>query len=313
MVRAHWRYGFVAVGFLAGLASALIASGVRADLFVSSDGLGTVLQYDENTGNFITDFVGGGVGGARGVLIGPDGNLYAASSSHNSILRYDPTGSLVDIFVTGGTELSGPRGIIFGPDGNLYVSSKNTSSVVRYNGTSGLLMDTFVHAGSGGLNGPRGLVFGPDGNLYVASFGDVSGAMSAAVLRYNGNTGAFMDIFATDSASNSTNGINGLTFGPDGNLYVTKGSSDTIIRYNGSTGQQIDYFVQGNGIPGDPNGILFGPDGNLYVGDLTHGGVIRFDGTTGDLIDLFVDPTTSGNVTYMTFSKTDPVTLNYKP
>jgi hypothetical protein len=162
MVRAAWRYGFVAVGFLVALVSAFVASGVRADLFVSSDSIGTVLQYDQNTGNFIADFAGGGIGGTRGVLIGPDGNLYLASSSLNSILRYDPTGNLIDIFVAGGSELSGPRGIIFGPDGNLYVSSKNTSSVVHYNGTTGLLMDTFVAAGSGGLNGPRGLVFGPE-------------------------------------------------------------------------------------------------------------------------------------------------------
>jgi streptogramin lyase len=305
---------FLSVGLLAGVLTAFEASAARADVFVSSDSNNIVVQYDQSDGTFLSIFAQGqGLGSPRGVLVGPDGNLYVGNNSGNNVLRFSGTdGTFLDVFASGGG-LNGPRGIIFGPDGNLYVSSKNSNSVVRYNGTTGQFIDVFIPAGSGGLNGPRGLVFGPDGNLYVGSFGDINSPMLAAVLRYNGTTGVFIDMFATDPASNTSNGINGLTFGPDGNLYVTKGGSDTIIRYDGHTGQQIDFFVQGNGIPGDPNGILFGPDGNLYVADLSRGGVIRFDGTSGDLIDMFVTPDIVGNVSYFTFTKTDPTSLLYKP
>src|SRR5207248_2345910 len=100
------------------------------------------------------------------------------------------TGLLIDTFITPLGELSNPSGIIFDPDGNLYVSSQATNSVPRYDGKTGLYIDDFVPAGSGGLNGPRGIVFGPDGNLYVGS------SNTGQVLRYHGATGEFMGIFA---------------------------------------------------------------------------------------------------------------------
>ena len=48
-----------------------------------------------------------------------------------------------------------------------------------------------VFASGSGLDAPNGLVFGPDGNLYVSS------ANTDQVLRYNGNTGAFIDVFVS--------------------------------------------------------------------------------------------------------------------
>ena len=67
-----------------------------------------------------------------------------------------------------------------------------------------------VYAGNGGLGGAFGLTFGPDGNLYVTAqfFTAVPG-----VLRYNGTTGAFMDVFVAGQ-------FNVPAFGPDGHLYV---------------------------------------------------------------------------------------------
>ena len=65
-------------------------------------------------------------------------------------------------------------------------------------------MGVFVTAGSGGLSGPIGMTFGPDLNLYVTSFS------SNQVLKYNGQTGAFLSVFANV-------GLNGpyeLTFYP---------------------------------------------------------------------------------------------------
>jgi sugar lactone lactonase YvrE len=211
-------------------------------------------------------------------------------------------------------ELRSPRSLIFGPDGNLYVGSK-TGSIARYSSVDGSFMDLFVDRNSGGLIGPRGLVFGPDGNLYVSSYN------TGQVLRYDGTTGAFVDVFT--SGGDLAN-PQGLTFGPDGNLYVAKAdpSPPTILRYD-ATGQFMDVFVppEANGGLVDPNGVLFGPDGNLYVGDQNDvagksgGGVYRYDGQTGQFIDNFI-PLSSGVIsgaTYMTFTKTDPMTLKYKP
>ncbi len=54
-------------------------------------------------------------------------------------------------------------------------------------------------------------MFGPDGHLYVNS------EHTNNVLRYDGATGAFIDVFASGGGIDESEGIG---FGPDGNLYV---------------------------------------------------------------------------------------------
>ena len=62
-----------------------------------------------------------------------------------------------------------------------------TDSVLRFDETSGTFLGVFASGPE--LQQPSGLVFGPDGNLYVASHGP------NPVVRYDGTTGAFIDIF----------------------------------------------------------------------------------------------------------------------
>ncbi len=59
--------------------------------------------------------------------------------------------------------------------------------MIRYNGQTGAAMGTF--ASGNGLVAPGGLAFGPDGELYVSDFA------SGSVLRFDGETGAFIDTF----------------------------------------------------------------------------------------------------------------------
>ena len=113
-----------------------------------------------------------------------------------SVQRYDgTTGASLGTVAAGGA-LSGPTGLVFGPDGNLYVTSIDNGKVLRYNGTTGAFLNTFVDNIPHGVDptfgfalGPLGLGFGPDGNLYVSS------NASDEVLRYDGDTGAFKNIF----------------------------------------------------------------------------------------------------------------------
>jgi hypothetical protein len=112
-----------------------------------------------------------------------------------------------------------------------------------------------------------------------------------------------------------------LTFGPDGNLYVTgyradATDTDKILVLN-SSGVEIKSIALD--VVGQPRAygqaILFGPDGRLFVAISTAaspftGGVRSYDVNDGTFID-FVPPGTMGSAWYMTFGETDPATLAY--
>jgi streptogramin lyase len=171
----------------------------------------------------------------------------------------------------------------------LLVGSQKLGSIARYDGQTGASVNLFVPPGVGGLgsgcgDAPLGLLFGSDGNFYVAS-----GGATDKVLRYDGQTGAFIDTFV----ANGSGGLDqpgSLAFGPDGNLYVSSTETDSILRYDGQTGAFIDAFVaSGNGGLDEPYGLVFGPDGNLYVCSsvMVEADVLRFNGQTGAFIDVF--------------------------
>lgn len=176
-----------------------IAVGGDGNLYITNDsGLGGtgggVWRYNGTTGAFIDAFVPLGSGGLTSphhLTFGPDGNLYVTDYALNAVLRYNgTTGASMGIFAS--TGLNRPEDLLFGRDGNLYVSDDD--KVVRFNGSTGVFIDNFVPAGSGGLYALRQIAIGPDNNLYVAS------ASSGGVYRYNGTTGAFIDVFVPGEA-----------------------------------------------------------------------------------------------------------------
>jgi hypothetical protein len=111
------------------------------------------------------------------------------------------------------TRASGPVSAA-GEDGDvsLYVSSTNTKRVLAYDGEIGAFERKFARRG--GIE-PEGIAFGPDGNLYVSSRSDEG-------LRYDGETGKFIDVFA------SSHGLvdpAGIAFGGRGkDLFVASGA-----------------------------------------------------------------------------------------
>jgi hypothetical protein len=140
------------------------------------------------------------------------------------------------------------------------------------------------------------------GYLLVSSFNNDS------VLRYDENTGAFVDTFVP-SQSGGLREPMGVLFGPDQNLYVSSGlHSNTgdghkaVLQYSGTTGAFLSDFADQNQLS-SPRGIIFGPDPkidgklDLYVADGENGlgAVARFDGTTGAFVDDFV-PIGSGGL-----------------
>ncbi len=254
----------------------------------------------------VSPFVASGSGGLnqpKDLVVGPDSNVYVASATTNSVIRYTSTGQLMGTFVAGGSGgLSSPKAIAFGPDGNLYASSVTTNNILEYSGSTGAFLSIFVSAGSGGLNNPCGMVFGQDGNLYVSNCGTESvdrfqgplGAAPGSPLPAAGQSGATF----VASGSGGLAGPNELTFGPNGNLFVSNGlpvaaitnNNYGVLEYDATSGNFITtYIAQGAGGLDIPRGLAFDQEGRLYVADFGTNAIHRYD-SQGNYLD---DPVTS--------------------
>jgi WD40 repeat protein len=134
------------------------------------------------------------------------------------------------------------------------------------------------------------------------------GSGDSEVLRYD-NSGNFLGVFIT--AGNDLVTPRGLTFGPDGNLYVCSVGNDRVLRYDGTTGAFIDAFVPaGSGGLKGPEVSIFKNDGFLYVSNfgtnptpnMLDGQVTRYDATTGTFDRVFATSADiRGNVDGMAF------------
>ena len=250
---------------------------LQSFLVTNSDG-NNIVRYDGITGNYLGELIAAGSGGLfkpDTAVIGPDGN-----------------GDFInDIYVTSGDK----------PATSLELGA---SAVFRYDGITGTFIDKFIgdHPNTtidetAGLFRPYGAVFGPDGYFYVASF------LTDQILRYDGQTGQFLDVFAFGNQQpGGLNGPNGLLFAPDGNLYVTtqgsvavngkadfsQGLPSQILRYN-SMGQGSVFatpeaasdgagFVSLLGLAINPN------NSSLAVSDFA-GGIKNYDLLTGELLN----------------------------
>jgi DNA-binding beta-propeller fold protein YncE len=155
-----------------------------------------------NTGNFAPSLTNPS---PRDVKVNPANNrLYVLYYNAATVETFDlatmasygllmPAGSPI-----GSGGLYTPSAMALGPDGNLYTTNQigPPSNVLRFDGTTGAFLDDFVTAESGGLLTAWVLAFGPDGDLYLASL-DFYQPGVGAILRYDGTTGTFIDVFTS--------------------------------------------------------------------------------------------------------------------
>ena len=204
-----------------------LAIGPDHNLYVTSFSDGRVARFNLSTGKSLGTFIPpgrGGLGEPVTMAFGPDHNLYVGNWKNNDVRRYSgKTGAFLGVFAKRGSGgLVKPGDVTFGPDGDLYVTNNSANTVLRFNGKTGASKGAFVKAGSGGLRDPQNIAFGPDGSLFVGG--------PAGVLKYSGKTGAFDRIFAFPSMYLSS--VGGLTFGPNGDLYVGDWQKNDVVRYS---------------------------------------------------------------------------------
>lgn len=102
-----------------------------------------------------------------------------------------------------------------------------------------------------------------------------------SVLRYDQTNGVYLGEFVA-AGSGGLQSPNGITFGPEGNLYVT--SQTGILKFNGQTGGFLGVFSP---LAAGADGLVFGPDGNLYVATGYAASVLVLDGQNGAFLRQF--------------------------
>jgi sugar lactone lactonase YvrE len=274
----------------------------HGDLFVTGYLSHSVVRFDWASQTY-QPFVApnsGGLGEARGIAVGPDGNVYVTDLAQNMVFRYDgatgaplpAAGQSGAVFIPAGSGgLTGAKGITFGVDGNLYVVSYNTRQILRYQGPAGSSPGAFVGVFAADANGPEDLTFGPDGNLFVSVI-DSGGQID----RFDGSTGAPIGtgIFVP-AGSGGLIQPRQIVFDPTGaNMYVVEcrsagrgvqapgGPMGQVLRFQGPYGQNPGAFVDlyitaGQGGLDRAIGLARDDAGNLYLSDMnTTANVTRF-------------------------------------
>ena len=171
------------------------------------------------------------------------------------------------------------------------LSVTNNVTVTEGAGTYRFI-DDFVAPNGYGLAAARNILIGPDGNVYVASHDtNVVKVFEPGTVRFVRDLG---------TAGGELVGPWGMTFGPDGLLYVGGRYSQNVVRFNIATGAYTVFVnASSSGGLGAAKSLAFGPDGNLYVtsdfsAPWTNETVKRYSATTGAYMDDFVQAGSGG-------------------
>jgi streptogramin lyase len=173
--------------------------------------------------------------------------------------------------------LQGAQAIRLGPDGAVWVVSEGTAQVHRYDAGDLHFLDTPIAVGAG---------FGITGLAFRGAQAYAGGYDGNAVRVYS---------LAGQLQSTPVQGVaaargfdNGLTFGPDGLLYIPGYDTHNVLRHDPATGQNSVIVAAGAGGLRNSRGILFRPDGNTFlVSSEGSGQVLEYRRADGGLVRQF--------------------------
>jgi len=326
--------------------------GPNSNLFVASIKTNSILEYDGQTGATIGTFAsGGGISWAVDLAFkpAPPDPMPAPTISAVSVTDVDACDPLTGVVVTG-TDLEPEEttvvlrragepdyvGVVNGGsgDGTSLTVDFDLDGGARIAGGQWDVVVTNPDGQSATLAGAVDVLACPDataGNLIAAAFRHRASHTVSGIIEYDGETGDIINWLTEDQSESAAGELwlaPGLTFGPNGNLFVATGNAgssagnrgEAVLQYDGVSGRFVGVFVAaGSGGLLLPMGLVFGPNGNLFVVDQPPGGglsaVFEYDGFTGDLVQVFVSRGSCGltNGSHLTFGPNGNLLVTGEP
>lgn len=230
-----------------GFGPAGLAEGPDGDLFVAMRFAQSVERYDPGTGTLKGRL--NGLSAPHSCCVGTDGVLYVPNAvsyfgypgDQDTIEKYDArTGTHLGTFA----HMVEPFSLVWGPDNNLYASTAlelgnqhpNSDSIRYFDGRTGALLGLVVQNDKV----PFDMVFTPNGTVLVTEF------ITNRVQEYDLKTGASIRTFCVVSSPI------GITYGPNGDIYVGSYSDEvsgtntgSVFQYDAQTGKIKGTLVKG--------------------------------------------------------------------
>ncbi len=180
------------------------------------------------------------------------------------------------------------RTLILDESSDILVSSNATHSVKRFDGQTGRFLGDFIASGDNGLGQTQEVVIGPDNQLYV------TGLSNGVIKKYDIETGAFIENFSSGYVLQAPTK---MTFGPDGNIYVSQWGStkSSVAKFDGTTGA---FIAEATPNLDRPMGHAWDSAGTLHVVNFGSLDVRRFD-ADGNEIDVLIAAELTGPVNLM--------------
>lgn len=191
-------------------------------LLVSSFATDSIHRYNISDGSFLGRFGSElELDCPEGLAISDDGDIFVVSFLRDEVIRYSSSGTFKNVAAK--DHLQGPEDVVVYRN-SILVTSHYTDAINKY-GFDGQFEGQWAS-----VDKPVGITVGFDSHIYVAAYG------SHSIHRYNGSTGAFIDVFASGS---DLRGPSSLSFSTFRTLYVSSYENDRVVLFNSTAGVSI--------------------------------------------------------------------------